>query len=79
MRLLTRQVRIMRRVDEIVRQREAHVLRLIQFFWWNDSVLVAGQIAGERLERDGPYKMTSTEEEKKHDEKKESQKYYIFH
>lgn len=48
----TCQVGVVRRVDEVVRQGEAHIFRLVQLLWRDDSILIAGQIAGEALKGD---------------------------
>lgn len=39
----------MRRIDEIVRQRLRHVLVEVEFLQWDDTVLVAQEIAKETL------------------------------
>lgn len=51
----TCEVCIMRRVDDVVRQGETHVFRLVQFLWWDDSVLITGEVTGESLESDDAY------------------------
>lgn len=48
----TCQVCVMWRVDEVVRQGEIHIFRLVQLLWRDDSIFITGQITGETLKGD---------------------------
>lgn len=56
----TCQVGVVRRVDEVVRQGEAHIFRLVQLLWRDNSILIAGQIAGEALKGNNTCTQNST-------------------